>query len=168
MNKRLVIGAAALALLSFSGGAFYGRCCIYSQSLPRISASFARAADNGHSDAQAIAGVMRAEELGCAYNPDQARAYWQKAAEKKSPGALYLEGYSYEMGLGTPRDYVKALRLYKQAAEHNHPPALRQLGYLYFYGRGVPADRTQGKKYLHQAAAQGDQAAKNFILFYRL
>ncbi len=162
MNKKILIGAAALALLSFGGGAYYGRCHLYSQSPSHIYKSFDRAA-NSSNDAKTVTGVLCAEEVGCAYNPDKAHTYWRQAAEKNSPSALYLEGYSCEMGLGTPRDYVKARKLYKQAAEHNHPLALRQLGYMYFYGRGVPEDRAQGKKYLHQAAAHGDLPAKAFL-----
>ncbi|MDO5295239.1 MAG: tetratricopeptide repeat protein [bacterium] len=163
MNKKLIIGASALAALSFGGGVYYGRCHFYSQGLPHIASSFERAANQGSSDIQAIAGVLRAEELGCTYCPDKAHAYWRQAAEKKTPSTLYLEGYACEMGLGTPRDYIKARQIYKQAAQKNHPPALRQLGYMYFYGRGVPENRAQGQQFLHQAAAHGDLPSKTFL-----
>ena len=103
MDKKLIGGAIALAVLSFGGGAYCGRCHLYSHSLPHIASAYMRAAGSGHSGAQIVAGVICAEELGCSYNPDQAHAYWQQAAEQNMPSAQYLAGYSYENGLGTER-----------------------------------------------------------------
>ncbi|MDO5297107.1 MAG: tetratricopeptide repeat protein [bacterium] len=163
MNKKLIIGAFALAALSFGGGAYYGHCRLQHQKLPQLYQSFASRASGGDSSAKAIAGLMCAEELGCAYNPEQAHLYWQQAAEQNNPSAQYLAGYAYEIGLGTPRDYIKARTLYEQAAGQNHPLALRQLGYLYYYGHGVAEDQAKGQQFLQQAAERGDLEAKAFM-----
>lgn len=49
-------------------------------------------------------------------NYEDARRWFEQAAEENSPGALYCLGIMYEMGQGVPRDEEKSINLIRSAA----------------------------------------------------
>jgi hypothetical protein len=69
----------------------------------------------------------------------------------------------YLKGLGTPQDYVQALKWFKLAAEHGSATAERNLGYLYLKGLGVAPDLAQARTFFAKAADQGSESAKESL-----
>ena len=80
-------------------------------------------------------------------------------ADKNNPVAQYWLAHMTELGLGVPRDPVKAIDLYKKAAAQNIDAAELRLGELYLDGNLVPPDFAQAKTYLEKSAYQGNPRA---------
>lgn len=74
--------------------------------------------------------------------------------------AKYNLGYMYELGLGVPRDFNKAIRLYKLAAASGSVKAQVVLGNIYFNGIGVTQDIDLAIHWFELANSQGDEKAK--------
>lgn len=74
--------------------------------------------------------------------------------------AKYNLGYMYELGLGVPRDFNKAIRLYKLAAASGSVKAQVVLGNIYFNGIGVKQDIDLAIHWFELANSQGDEKAK--------
>ena len=79
-----------------------------------------------------------------------------KLASQNNPNAEYWLGHMNEIGLGIPRDAMKAIALYKKAAEQNVVAAEARLGEIYLSGDQVPPDFGQAKSYLERAAYHAD------------
>jgi TPR repeat protein len=80
-------------------------------------------------------------------------------ANKENPTAEYWLGHMTELGLGRPRDPVKAVELYKRAAAGDVAAAMLRLGEIYLVGNLVPPDYAQAKSYLERAAHNSDAKA---------
>jgi TPR repeat protein len=68
-------------------------------------------------------------------------------------------GVMYEDGLGTERDYARAVALYRDAAMHGTVRAQYNLATMYAAGRGVPLDYVTAYMWLTRAADAGDSMA---------
>lgn len=77
-------------------------------------------------------------------------------ANKNNPKVEYWLGHMNEIGLGIPRDIIKAIGLYKKAAEQNVVAAEARLGELYLNGDLVTPDFSQARSYLERAAYHAD------------
>ncbi|MCR9139724.1 MAG: sel1 repeat family protein [Alphaproteobacteria bacterium] len=60
------------------------------------------------------------------------------AARSGNADAEELIGVMYAMGLGVPRDDVRAFEWYLRSAMKGHPGAQSGIGWYYEVGRGVP------------------------------
>jgi len=83
-----------------------------------------------------------------------AKKYFDTAAEKNCPAALWWLGFLYYGGLGVNVDINKAITYYEQAAEQNFIKAYAPLGALYIEGKGVNKNIEKGLKYLELAASE--------------
>jgi TPR repeat protein len=84
------------------------------------------------------------------------------------PGEFFDTGYIFEQGLGTPRDYAKAIKYYTLAAsEKKDARALNNLGVMAVQGKGSSASASRGMSYFRKAAEGGSAAAHyNIGLLY--
>jgi TPR repeat protein len=84
------------------------------------------------------------------------------------PGESFDTGYIFEQGLGTPRDYAKAIKYYTLAAtEKKDARALNNLGVMAVQGKGSAASVSKGLSYFRKAAEGGSAAAHyNIGLLY--
>lgn len=91
-------------------------------------------------------------------DPDEAKEWWRKAAEKKEPEALYTLGaLSYEEG-----DQVTAKNWWMQAALQGQPNAEYNLGLL-AYEEG---EHATAKEWWRKAALQGHPKAQRYLGSY--
>lgn len=115
-----------------------------------------RAADQGFVAAQANLGVLHA----LLQRPQEAVAWWQKAAAQDDPEAIYNLALALLKGEDVPQDIAQGFGLLLRAAEWGLAPAQSRLGILYATGEGVAQDPIEAHKWFVLAAAQGDAAAR--------
>ena len=84
---------------------------------------------------------------------------FEKLAANNHPLAEYWVAHMTELGLGMPRDPVRAVELYKKAAAQNIAAAQLRLGEIYLHGDLVLSDFAQAKTYLEKAAYHGGPRA---------
>jgi hypothetical protein len=104
---------------------------------------------------------------GCSTGPTM--TYPLFPAESTTRTSEYFDaGYIFEQGLGTPRDYAKAIKFYALAAsEKKDARALNNLGVMAVQGRGSAASASKGMSYFRKAADGGSAAAHyNIGLLY--
>ena len=93
---------------------------------------------------------------GCTTINYERAIFWYEKAQK-DPKAhnlghiCYRLGYLNYKGLGTKRDYKKAVSWLKQGALHHAPSCLILLGWMYEKGIGVVSDHQIAEKYYYQA-----------------
>lgn len=75
-----------------------------------------------------------------------------KEAEKGDLQAMTALATLYEQGVGTARNYTKAVDWHHKAAIANHAPSIYQLGLAYEIGKGVTANRDTAMKNFNKAA----------------
>ena len=81
--------------------------------------------------------------------------WYQKAAEQGDDRAQRSLGARYSLGLGVPKDDVKAARWIEKSAEQGNKSAQNNLGGRYAFGLGVPQDYAKAALWWEKAAAQG-------------
>lgn len=86
-------------------------------------------------------GVLYENGFGVAKDPQQAVAWYLKAAEQGNSDAQYNLGAMNEHGVGIPVNFAEAARWYRPAAEAGDIDALSNLGVLYQSGQGVAQDK---------------------------
>ena len=67
----------------------------------------------------------------------------RSAAESGLSLAQFKLGQLYYQGVGTPRDFPKAVSWYRKAVEAGGPDAMYNLGYCYVMGDGVQVDKAE-------------------------
>lgn len=86
-------------------------------------------------------------------------ALWP-AARSGNADAEELIGVMYAMGLGVPRDDVRAFEWYLRSAMKGHPGAQSGVGWYYEVGRGLPAiDLVRAYMWYTLSAIGGDPDA---------
>jgi uncharacterized protein len=98
-------------------------------------------AEAGDSRSQYAMGVLYENGFAVAKDPQQAAAWYLKAAEQGNSDAQYNLGAMHEHGIGMPVNYTKAAHWYRLAAEQGDIDALSNLGVLYQKGQGVMQDK---------------------------
>jgi hypothetical protein len=98
-------------------------------------------AEKGDPRCQYSMGVLYENGFGVTKDPQQAAAWYLKAAEQGNSDAQFNLGAMNEHGAGIPVNYVEAARWYRPAAEVGDVDALSNLGVLYERGQGVPQDK---------------------------
>jgi len=109
----------------------------------------------GEIESQFNLGMMYYEGNGVTQDYQQAKLWYQKAAEQGFAGAQYNLGLMYAKGEGVTQDYSQALIWWQKAAEQGYAWAQYNLGLLYGRGQGVQQDFVQSHKWLRIAAASG-------------
>lgn len=98
--------------------------------------------------------MMEEGRFGEAYE-----ALWP-AARSGNADAEELIGVMYAMGLGVPRDDVRAFEWYLRSAMKGHPGAQSGVGWYYEVGRGLPSiDLTRAYMWYTLSAIGGDPDA---------
>jgi TPR repeat protein len=92
---------------------------------------------------------------------NQAKRWFQKAAEQGHADSQSNLGILYVNGRGVPQNYVQAAQWFRKAAAQGDDTAQYNLGVLYHYGQGVPQDYAQAAQWYRKAAAQGNADAQN-------
>jgi len=87
---------------------------------------------------------------------EQARQYFQSAADQGDAGGLTNLGFIYVKGHGVEQSNATAFKYLSQAAKLNHPYAQALLGYMYLHGMGVPKDVKKAVSYFRQSASRGN------------
>lgn len=109
---------------------------------------------------QAVAGIEAARDLMEAGEFEQARKELAPAARSGNADAEELIGIMYAMGLGVPRDDVRAFEWYLRSAMKGHPGAQSGVGWYYEVGRGMPApDLVRAYMWYTLSAIGGDPDA---------
>lgn len=80
-------------------------------------------------------------------------------ADQGDATAQHFIGAMYDLGEGTPQDYVAAASWYRKAAEQRHARAQYLLGGMYAAGRGVPRNDVQAFMWCDLAAQNTADAA---------
>ena len=93
----------------------------------------------------------------------EALALFGRLAKKGNPTAEYWMAHMTELGLGTPRNPLKAIKLYKMAARQNFIKAEVRLGEIYLEGNLVLPNPKQAIKYLDSAAFRGNAHAATLL-----
>jgi TPR repeat protein len=110
----LILACLAITVMSaraetgqawFERGMQLGKAGDFAAALPLIRS----AADAGHADAQFTLGTMYASGQGVTLSKTDARLWFERAAQKNHPRALYNLGLYQERGISVPRDMSTAL-----------------------------------------------------------
>lgn len=93
----------------------------------------------------------------------------QVCAELGNKRCQNMLGIWHEVGIGTEKNYQKALEWYQKAAEQGYSAALGNIGNLYCFGEGVEKDYDIAFRYYKMAAEQNNETAINNIAscYYR-
>lgn len=123
---------------------------------------FAKAAEQGHAEAQAyLAGAYRTGS-GVANDAAEAARWFLAAAEQCDARSQGVLASMYGTGEGVAKDPAAAVKWYRRAAEQGLVRAQGNLGAMLFLGQGVAKDPVEAYKWLHLAAQKGDpEAVKN-------
>ncbi len=106
------------------------------------------------------AGIEAARDMMEAGDFAAAMAALRPAARSGNADAEELIGVMYAMGLGVPRDDVRAFEWYLRASLKGHPGAQSGIGWYYEVGRGLPApDLVRAYMWYALAAIGGDPDA---------
>jgi len=89
--------------------------------------------------APAAADIEEARDLMEDSRFDEAMSALLPAARSGNADAEELIGVMYAMGLGVPRDDIRAFEWYLRSAMKGHPGAQSGVGWYYEVGRGMPA-----------------------------
>ena len=65
--------------------------------------------------------------------PEEAFAWYAKAAERGDGDAIFALGRCYKNGIGTEENPDKALEWFTKGAENNEPRCLTEMGLAYEY-----------------------------------
>lgn len=118
-----------------------------------------QAAQAGDTGAMTLYGLLCEDLL----KTDQAKEWYQKAAEAQHPVALRQLGKLYATGRAVTKDDKKALELYQQAATANDAEAMNLLAGMYLEGIGTPKNLTEAFNW-YEKAAKADVPAAMYSL----
>lgn len=85
---------------------------------------------------------------------DQARGYYERAAELNHPGALAQLGYMYSHGVGCEANLSTAAQYSLRSAEAGFPQGQYNASQLYRRGDGVEQDLAKSLEWLEKSVAQ--------------
>jgi TPR repeat protein len=111
-------------------------------------------AEDGHSEAQKLLGLMYDYGHGVPADPERALEWYVRSAEQGDPAVQYQVGAKYFRGDGTALNLREAARWWELAANGGQVDAQFNLGLMYFRGMAVPADDARAAELFRQAAVQ--------------
>lgn len=115
---------------------------------------FRERALNGNAIAQNNLGALYLKGHGVAQSYEQARHWFEMAAEAELPGAMFNLAMVYLRGYGVEIDINKSNALLQQSAQHGDRDAQFFLGLHYSNGTGVNRDIEAAKLWFRRAAEQ--------------
>ena len=92
-------------------------------------------------------------------DPDQAFLWFQRAASEGDLDGKDMLGYCYVKGMGTARNYRKALVLFQETAWAGSALGAFNLAIAYESGHGTPRDMQQAFFWYRKSAERGDPDA---------
>ena len=116
---------------------------------------YARAATEGHADAQCIIATMYAEGQLVPRDEFKALEWFRRSAAQGHPAALFQVGLRYYSGGGVPKDPKKAFDCYLGAALQDHAKAQFSLGIMYTNGVHIEKDDLTAHAWFTIAAKNG-------------
>jgi TPR repeat protein len=119
----------------------------------------------GDMGAQALLGNMYYWGKGVTPDFQEARVWFQMAAEQGHPTSQTKLGAMCYLGQGMPRDLQESVKWFRLAADQGEPDAQDCMGGLYATGEGVAQDLVEAFSWLLQARDGGAaQAARHCML----
>jgi len=120
-------------------------------------AASSESADATYTNAEAMAKVAYCFDkgIGTPANPNLARKWYQKAADREYPQAMVNLGDIYAQGRDGSPDLAMAFRWYNAAANANFPPGLHNVGVAYYQGVGTDKNLKAAAEYFARAAKAG-------------
>lgn len=115
----------------------------------KAKALYLEASNAGHAVAMVNLGTMIEDD-----EPEQARGWYEKAAELGNVLGQYNLAVAYANGIGGPVDAGKAIKFYRKAMEQGDSVAAYNLAVLYDEGKLVDRDMVQAIK-LYEVAVKG-------------
>lgn len=113
-------------------------------------------------------GSAYARGLGVTADYNEARRWYEKAAEAGDPMGMSNLAYLYYKGQGVVPDPERAFYLYQRAAQLGEPSALLEYGGFFVDGNGVEKNVAIGFELIRRAAMSGlVDAAVTLAKFYR-
>jgi TPR repeat protein len=123
---------------------------------PAALALYLRCADDGHAEAQYIAGHMLLFGDGVPRRPAEGLAWLEKSADQGHREALRALGtYCYSGDFGVAKDPARSRDLFKEAAAQEDGFAMMMLGYMNQMGHGGERNPEQAAYWYRKAAAAG-------------
>jgi TPR repeat protein len=98
---------------------------------------------------------MYAKGEGVPSDPEQALAWFQKAAEQGVADAQFNLALIYAQGKGVAKDDQQALAWYRKAADQGSAQAQFNLGVIYAQGEGVAKDPAKAYMWASLATTNG-------------
>ncbi len=92
-------------------------------------------------------------------DPEQACHWFQRAAREGDLDGKDMLGYCYIKGMGTARNYRKALALFQETARAGSAVGAFNLAIAYESGHGTPRDMNQAFFWYRKSAERGDPDA---------
>lgn len=147
-------------------GSMYGQGKGVERDRARSFELIKKSADQGNLDA------MERYVAGYAFMPgaddtevdavfEQALKLYTQESEKGNTKAMVKMGGMFEMGFGVEESQDEAIAWYKKAAELGDVSAQLKLGQLFM--AGVGGDKQDAKAWFEKAAAQGSEAAVDYL-----
>ncbi|GAB5499878.1 MAG: hypothetical protein PsegKO_21890 [Pseudohongiellaceae bacterium] len=124
-----------------------------------ITAVEARA-ESGEAEAEFLIGTAFAEGLGKPADPEQAVAWYRRAAEQGHILAQHNLGNVSFSGNGVPQSDERAVYWWTLAAEQGDAIPQFRLGQMYEQGRGVEQDLEQAIAWYQDSAGRGNSNAR--------
>lgn len=124
-----------------------------------ITAVEARA-ESGEAEAQFLMGTAFAEGLGKPVDPEQAAAWYRRAAGQGHILAQHNLGNVSFSGNGVPQSDERAVYWWTLAAEQGDAIPQFRLGQMYEQGRGVEQDLEQAIAWYQDSARRGNSNAR--------
>jgi TPR repeat protein len=117
-------------------------------------------AEKGVPRAQTIMGFFHETGVAPDASPEQAVAWYEKAADQGQPQGIHNLAYLYHYGeLGLPVDLERARALYTRAAQMDFGSSLHNLAQMVLKGEGGPQDTDLARALYERAVTLGEPAA---------
>ena len=116
---------------------------------------YAKAAVEGHADAQCIIANMYAEGRDVPRDDAKALHWFRKSAAQGHAAAEFQMGLRHYSGGGVTKDPKKAFHYYQRAALQGHAKAQFNLALMYTNGAHIPKDEISGYAWFTIAAEGG-------------
>lgn len=126
---------------------------------------------NGDVNAQTIIGELYDLGRGVDKDVEQARRWWQQAADNGHLEAQNFLALKYYYGGtvlgkedGWPQDYSKAMKIWRESAEKGVVTSQFMVGMMYHLGQGVPQDYAKSYAWMKLAYQGGYKLALEVIV----
>jgi TPR repeat protein len=86
-----------------------------------------------------------------------------RLSRKGDSDAFLMKGYCEFYGLGTRKDWARAISSYRKAAAKKQPKAIYNLALCYFYGNGFKMNKVKAKRLIKVAIKLGNNGAQRFL-----